>query len=240
MNPLASPLLNLARAWPIPIRTKKPSSRPRRSCSEAMDRGQFAQSHELGVLLSLCAMLGALALRPRQPRATSRSTPPASSPVSLSTPVHTDTVVLQISEAMQTSGRALAPILCACVAAALLSGGLQSGFRCRPMRSDSSSSVWSPMLDSAGSSTSRCSCAAASTCSSSSRSEPRFISVSRGLIYDPLFSAPVEVAYLGQFLTSATILFLTRLIFALGIVTAISYGYEKFKTARDDDDARRR
>jgi flagellar biosynthetic protein FlhB len=53
------------------------------------------------------------------------------------------------------------------------------------------------------------------------------------LIYDPLFSSPVEVAYLGEFLNRATILFLTRLILALGIVASISYAYEKFKTHRD-------
>src|SRR6185295_1954805 len=38
----------------------------------------------------------------------------------------------------------------------------------------------------------------------------------RGLMFDPLFSAPVEAAYLGQFLNHATVLFFTRLIFALG------------------------
>jgi flagellar biosynthetic protein FlhB len=55
----------------------------------------------------------------------------------------------------------------------------------------------------------------------------------RGLMMDPLFSAPVEAAYLGQFLNSATIVFLTRLLFALGIVAAISFGYEKFKMSRE-------
>jgi flagellar biosynthetic protein FlhB len=50
---------------------------------------------------------------------------------------------------------------------------------------------------------------------------------------DPLFSAPVEAAYLGQFLNTATITFLTRLLFALGIVAAISFGYEKFKMSRE-------
>jgi len=53
------------------------------------------------------------------------------------------------------------------------------------------------------------------------------------LMLDPLFSSPMEAAYLGQFLNNATILFLTRLLFALSIVAAISYSYEKFKTARD-------
>jgi len=50
---------------------------------------------------------------------------------------------------------------------------------------------------------------------------------------DPLFSSPVEAGYLGQFLNHATILFLTRLVLALGIVSAISYAYEKFKTSRE-------
>jgi flagellar biosynthetic protein FlhB len=55
----------------------------------------------------------------------------------------------------------------------------------------------------------------------------------RGLMLDPLFSAPVEAAYLGEFLNHATLLFLSRLLLALSIVGAISYGYEKFKTSRE-------
>src|SRR5262249_36547065 len=55
----------------------------------------------------------------------------------------------------------------------------------------------------------------------------------RGLIYDPLFSAPVEAGYLGVFLNHATILFLTPLLLALRVGAAISYAYEKFKMSRE-------
>jgi flagellar biosynthetic protein FlhB len=55
----------------------------------------------------------------------------------------------------------------------------------------------------------------------------------RALLEDPLFSAPVEAAYLGQFLNSAAMAFLTRVLGAIAIVAALSYGWEKYKTSRD-------
>lgn len=211
-------------------KTEQPTEK---KLSEAMDRGQFARSQELGVLLLFCAMLGALGFTAK---AASRDIADYSTSIFTrfaSTPVHTDTVVVQISEAMQTSGRALAPILCACVAAALLSGGLQSGFRMspnaigfKPERLDPIAGFGRIFNKSAfvrG---------GVDVLKLVSIGTALYLGI-RGLMYDPLFSAPVEAAYLGQFLTNATIVFLSRLIFALGIVTAISYGYEKFKTSRE-------
>jgi flagellar biosynthetic protein FlhB len=55
----------------------------------------------------------------------------------------------------------------------------------------------------------------------------------RGLFRDPLFTAPVEVVYLGQFLSRATMTFLSRLILMLGVIAAISYFYEYFKNRRE-------
>ena len=50
---------------------------------------------------------------------------------------------------------------------------------------------------------------------------------------DPLFSAPVEAGYLGRFLNSATIAFVSRLLLSLGVIAALGYAWEKFKTHRD-------
>ena len=110
-------------------KTEEPTEK---KLSEAMDRGQFARSPELGVLLLLCALLGAFGFTAK---AASRDIAEYSTGMFTrfaSTPVHTDTVAVQLSEAMRTVGRAIAPILCAFVGAALLSGGLQSGFRMAP------------------------------------------------------------------------------------------------------------
>jgi flagellar biosynthetic protein FlhB len=55
----------------------------------------------------------------------------------------------------------------------------------------------------------------------------------RKLLLDPLFSAPIELSYLGHFITQAATEFFSRLLFALGLVAAVSYGYEKYKTSRE-------
>lgn len=211
-------------------KTEQPTEK---KLSEAFDRGQFARSPELGILLLLCAFLGALGFTAK---AASREVADYSTSIFTrfaSTPVQVDTVVVQISEALTTCGRALAPILCACVVAALLAGGLQSGFRMspeaigfKPERMDPIAGFGRIFNKSAfvrG---------AVDVLKLVAIGTALYLGV-RGLMFDPLFSSPVEAAYLGQFLTQATIIFLSRLIFALGIVTAISYGYEKFKTARE-------
>jgi flagellar biosynthetic protein FlhB len=55
----------------------------------------------------------------------------------------------------------------------------------------------------------------------------------KGLLEDPLFTAPVEAGYLAQFLNQASIAFFSRLLLSLGVIAALSYGWEKFKTSRD-------
>ncbi len=55
----------------------------------------------------------------------------------------------------------------------------------------------------------------------------------QSLFRDPIFTAPVEVVYIGQFLNRATLSFLSRLILMLGLIAAISYVYEFFKTRKD-------
>ena len=201
--------------------------------ADAMERGQFAKSHEITVLFTFAALLGALGFT-----AQAASHDIAEYAVAVftqfgHTPVARDTVTVQIGEAMFTTGRALAPILLGVVGAALLAGGVQSGFRLSPKvvlfklenldmvagfgRVFSKSVFAKAGID-------LLKLAAIGTA---------LWLGARGLMFDPLFSAPIEAAYLGQFLHHATLLFLTRVLLALGIVAAVSYGYEKFKMSRD-------
>jgi flagellar biosynthetic protein FlhB len=211
-------------------KTEQPTGK---KLAEAADKGQFARSPELAILLLLCATLGALGFTAK---AASRDIADYSVAIFTrfaTTSVQTDTVTAQLSEAMLTSGKAAAPIMVSCIVAAILAGGLQSGFRLSPDalgfklekldpiagfgRIFNKSAYVQALID---------------LLKLVSIGTALYLGV-RGLIYDPLFSAPVEAAYLGQFLTHSTIIFLSRLIFALGVVTAISYGYEKFKTGRE-------
>jgi flagellar biosynthetic protein FlhB len=201
--------------------------------SDAHERGQFAKSPEIAILFSIAAVLGVIGFTAQ---AVARDI--AEYSVGLfthfaDTPVQRDTVTVQLGEALLTSARALAPMLVACVGAVLLASGVQSGFRLTPK----AAAFKLENLDLAAG----CGRLFSKTVFAKTGIDLlKLVAIgsalwlgARGLVFDPLFSAPVEAAYLGQFLSHATLVFLTRLIIALGIVAAISYGWEKFKTSRD-------
>ena len=201
--------------------------------SEAHDRGQFAKSHEVTVLFPLAATLGVLTLT-----AQSAARDIAEYSVAMFsrfgvTPVGFDTVPAQLGELMLTTARALGPFLVAIVGGVLLAGGIQSGFRLTP-------NVVTFKLDGLNVVAGFSRLFSKSVFVQAGIDLLKLIAIAlslwlgvRGLMFDPLFSAPVEAAYLGQFIHTASLLFLTRTIFALGVVAAISFGYEKFKLARE-------
>jgi flagellar biosynthetic protein FlhB len=130
-------------------------------------------------------------------------------------------------------GRVLAPILVACVLAAILSGGVQSGFQLSPKALALNLEKLNPipglqrMFSKA-------------TWVHTGIDLLKLVAISlvlwtvaRTLIKDPMFTAPVEAAYLGQYLERATWAFLSRLLLALGAIAAVSYAYEKYKTHQD-------
>jgi flagellar biosynthesis protein FlhB len=201
--------------------------------AEAMDRGEFARSHELTVLFPIAAVLGVLALTMH---AASREV--AEYAVAMFTrfavtPVERDTVTIQLGELMFTFARVIGPLLVAIVGAVLLASGVQSGFQLSPKAVAFKLENLDPIAGFG-----RVFSKAVLVKSGIDLLKLAAIGSAlwlgaRGLMFDPLFSAPVEAAYLGQFLNHATILFLTRLLFALGVVAAVSYGYEKFKKSRE-------
>jgi flagellar biosynthetic protein FlhB len=201
--------------------------------NEAHDRGQFARSAELSLLFPIAAALMILTMTlPSMCRAVAEYAVSIFTRFTV-TPVHQDTVIVQLGELMLTAAKAVGPFLIAVTGAVLFGCGIQSGFRLTP-------EVVTFKLD------------GLNVVANFSRifSKAAFVRTgidilklvaigtalwmgTRGLVYDPLFSAPVEVAYLGEFLSRATLLFLTRLLLALGIVAAISYAWERFKTNKD-------
>lgn len=201
--------------------------------SEAHERGQFAKSHELTVLFAIAAVLGVLTLTLH-----SAARGVAEYAIGMftgfaSTTVTRDSVVVQLGDGLWTIARVLVPVLAAVVGATLLASGVQSGFRLTPK----AATVKFENLDVVANFNRTFSKAAFAR---GGIDLLKLMAIggalylgTRGLIYDPLFTAPVEVGYLGLFLSRATILFLTRLLFALGLVAAIGYAYEKFKSSRD-------
>jgi len=211
-------------------KTEQPTEK---KLSEAMDRGQFARSPEISVLFLLAAVLGALGFTAQ---AASRDI--AEYAVGIFTRVGSmqvarDTATAQIGEVMIVGGRALIPFLIGCVGAALLAGGVQSGFRLSPEAIRFKPENLDPVAG-FGRVFNKSALVRAGI------DALKLVAIgmalylgARNLMLDPLFSAPVEAAYLGQFLTHATIVFVSRLMFAIGVIAAISYGYEKFKTSRE-------
>ncbi|HYD84009.1 MAG TPA: EscU/YscU/HrcU family type III secretion system export apparatus switch protein [Opitutus sp.] len=211
-------------------KTEQPTEK---KLSEAMDRGQFARSQELSVLFLLAGFLGVLGFTLK-----TASRDVADYAVGMfsrfaSIPVERDTINIQLGEALLISGRALAPMLLACVAAALVAGGIQSGFRMSPNAIRFKPEGLDPIAGFGRIFNKSAFVKAGVDLLKLVAIGTALYLGARGLMFDPLFSAPVEAAYLGQFLSNATIVFVSRLIFALGVVTAISYGYEKFKTGRE-------
>jgi flagellar biosynthetic protein FlhB len=200
---------------------------------ESFERGQFAKSQEITVLFSIAAVLGVLGFT-AQAAAREVSEYAVGIFTRFATlPVERDTVTVQLGEAMLTVGRVVGPLLGACVGAVLLAGGVQSGFRL----TSKAATFKLENLD---------------VVAGFGRVFSKQVLVrggidllkllaigfalwigARGLILDPLFSAPVEATYLGRFLNQATLLFLTRLLLALGVVAAISYACEKFRISRE-------
>jgi flagellar biosynthetic protein FlhB len=201
--------------------------------NEAMERGQFAKSPELSVALMLAAVLGVFALTTQ-----SASRDLAEYAVGIFsrfgvTAVSRETIPAELGGVLFTTGHALLPLLLGCLGAALLAGGLQSGFRLSPEAALVKFEQLNPV---AGFNR----VFSKSVFARTGIDVLKLIAVggvlylgARGLLADPLFSAPVEAAYLGEFLSQATLLFLSRLLFAVGLIAAVSYGYEKFKTSRE-------
>ena len=201
--------------------------------SEAHDRGQFARSAELSLLFPVAAALGVLTMTvASMSRDIAEYTIGVFTRFSVTT-IQPDTVMVQIGEFLLTTGRVLTPLLVAIAGATLLASGIQSGFRLTP-------NVVTFKIDQLNVVANFNRIFSKSAFVRAGIDLLKLVAIgsalwlgTRGLIYDPLFSAPVEVGYLGEFLNRATILFLTRLLFALSVVAAISYAYEKFKTRRD-------
>ncbi len=211
-------------------KTEQPTGR---RLGEAADKGQFAKSPELNVVFILAATLGVIAF-------TARAT--VDSLIQYLTSIFTnytvtkvdiDTITLPLGELLMVIGKGLLPVLFATAGAAILANGLQSGFhlanKSLELKFDSLDPVagFQRMFSKA-------------TLVRSGLDLMKLLAIgfvlylgARTLREDPMFSAPVEAAYLGQFLNQATISFLSRLLLALSVLAAISYAWEKHKTNQD-------
>ena len=201
--------------------------------SEAIERGQFAKAPEIQVLCTLAAVLGVLAFTARTAweRVAEYAVGIFSGFTALT--LRQDTVVSHLVNVVAAVAPVVLPVLGACAGAAMLAGGLQSGFKLTPKAVGFNLEKLNP--------------AAGFGRIFSKSAFPRtgldLLKVltigfalylgAKQLLVDPLFSAPVEAAYLVQFLHQASITFFSRLLFSLGLVAALSYGYEFYKNKQE-------
>lgn len=200
---------------------------------EAIERGEFARSPEIAVVFALAAGLMALTLGlgdgARQVRDYTAT---------LLSHLHTETfqsgeVPIPLFEAARVVGLVLLPMLVATSVAALLSGGLQSGFNFTPKAFGFKPERLNPVEGFKRLFTAR-------MLTHAGLDFVKMLAVGgclwlamRELLEDPLFSMPVEVAYLGRFLRDSAFALISRLLLVLGVVAAASYAYERIKTHRD-------
>jgi flagellar biosynthetic protein FlhB len=211
-------------------KTEEPTSK---RLNEAMERGQVARAPELQVLFTLAAVLAVLAFSART--ASQRLAEYAISIFSTypSLSVHKEAMAGEFAKALVVMGPILLPILLACAAAALFSGGVQSGFH---IASKALGFHWDRVNPKSG--------------FERQFSKDIFVRFgldllkviaigatlyagARNLLRDPLFTSPIETAYLGVFLNRATIEFFGRMLMALSVVAGLSYAHQKLKTMKD-------
>ncbi|HEY8995023.1 MAG TPA: EscU/YscU/HrcU family type III secretion system export apparatus switch protein [Lacunisphaera sp.] len=211
-------------------KTEKPTGK---RLSEAADKGQFAKSPELSVLFSLAAALGVLGFTAST---TARSVAEYSVGIFshfARSPVELATVPGYMRGVFETVGAGLLPVLLACAVAALLVGALQSGFQLSPKAAGFKPENLNPVAGFTR-------IFSKSTLIRAGIDLLKLVAIgftlylgARALLADPLFSAPVEAAYLGTFLNNAALTFFSRLLLSLGIIAALSYAWEKYKTNQD-------
>jgi flagellar biosynthetic protein FlhB len=199
---------------------------------EAVEEGQFARSQEMQVVFTLAAVLGVLAMvgRPAVDRLGEFSVNIFTSFPKMV--LRTDTVPTLFGHIILTVAPILLPVLGASAGAALLAGGLQSGFQLSPKVL---SWKWERLSVMEGFQRHFSKDIFVRTAIDILKIVTIAVTLywgARKLLVDPLFSAPIEVAYLGQFLNQAAMTFFGRLLGSLGVIAAIHYGYEKFKTRR--------
>lgn len=200
---------------------------------EAAEKGQFAKSPELTVVMTLGAALGAMAFTlsdSAQALAEYAVTMFTNFPLQT---VDRDTVPVLMIEVVKVVGGAALPVILACVGAAMLAGGLQSGFQLSPKAISLKLESLNPVAGFQR-------LFSKATLVRSGIDILKLIAISYalyrgvvGLLQDPLFTAPVEAAYLGTFLSEASSAFFGRLLLFLGLIAAVSYAWEKYKTSRD-------
>ncbi len=201
--------------------------------NEALEKGQFARSPEIQVVFALGAGLMALSVGLSDGvRMVCDYT--AGLFAQLHTVrFHSGEVPVPLLEASRVVAIVLLPVLVAVAVAALLAGGLQSGFNFTPKVIGFNLEKLNPVEGIGRLFSKRVLTHGAIDFVKMAAVGACIWLAMRELLADPLFTTPVELDHLGVFIRVSIFALLSRLVLALGVVAAASYAYEKFKTHED-------
>ena len=201
--------------------------------SEEFDKGNFAQSQEVGMAFTLVSALLVIAFY---------GPTIAKSVFNITVSLFSNLGTFQMSEnsieywaatGIGTLGRLVGPFLLAGMAAAIGAGGLQSGFRLTPKALKLSAAKLNPI--------------AGTKKLVSADTLVKFgidllklgavILVMYGavgkIVSDPIFYTPVDFKHIGVFITDTLVYVFTRLVFAVTLIAVVSYVYQFRKKKTD-------
>jgi flagellar biosynthetic protein FlhB len=211
-------------------KTEAPSAK---RLAEAQAKGQFARAPEITLAFVLTAAVFALGLAAhdaaRRISHLATETFVRLGEVKLQSQELPDTVWLSAS----TFATIVGPVILVSAAAAILAGGIQSGFQLTPGAMEPnlgrlnpvaglqrliSGRIWSTAVLDVLKVTAVFACLAAAGST---------------IFSDAIFSAPVEPLYLGYFLRESALSLMLRFLGALVIIGGLSYAYEFYKARRE-------
>jgi flagellar biosynthesis protein FlhB len=211
-------------------KTEEPTAK---KLKDAFIEGQFAQSAEIQVTFGLAAAFLTF-LFAGQGVVEQMASLSVGILGNLETFDLTETSVASAGrEGIVLIGRMLLPLLGAALLAAIIAGGLQTGFRLTPKVLEIK---WTRLNPVTGFSRViskdvliRFGIDLLKLCAVGGI----LVVAIRRVLLDPIFFAPVDVWHVGTFVAETTLFVLVRLILAAGIIAAISYAYQWRKTHKE-------
>lgn len=211
-------------------KTEQPTQR---RLEEAWANGQFARSAEIQTVFVLGGGFMALMFSGRDTWQTLVRTTSGSLAHLHEMPMTPASIQGFLVESLLVVGRCVWPVLAGTAIAGLLAGGMQSRFR---TASEALQLNWARVNPMEG----------LKRIFSMNSGQTTLIGLLKltvviGLTYnvvvrvleDPIFLSPVDLSRISEFMAGSSMKIVVRILFALGVVAALDYGYQFWKTSQD-------
>lgn len=201
--------------------------------NESHAKGQFAKSQEISTTMIISVVFGVLAFSGRD-KATliadfTRNTFSHLADYELTM----ESATKGIRETLSTIWLILLPLLIGVSVAAVMAGGLQSGFKLTPKALESKIEKLDPIKGAKKLFNKQNFVQLLVDMAKFAAMFSILYGLVRGIMNDPIFSAPVPVEYVPEFLYKLFMQMLSRLLVALSAIAAIDYFWQRYKTHED-------